>query len=438
MKLSFGLGLLALALGLPSAQGVTLAQAFTATGPSDDFCNPGPKATSFLTTDAAVWLYVDIANGVTGDKLAIAWLRPDGGTYGANNFSGLPSNGSYCFDAGINIAGQAAVQYPGLWTVKGTWNGAPLFTITFTLSAAPTGNTLSVLSTSNLFLSGHTGTQGISSPGTAPPFLSVAGSDGKAVRFTSVTGDWACTGSTTSGPDGANCAGGSTNISSYRGIAGLTHSNKTMFLAGVFLDATEPADPSPTRLDVTNFNTTATLQPALRQTFFIGDGLTAASARQEFIVPAGATRLFLGIVDGSAFQGGPCCYDDNSGSMSATYEIVTPTVTPPPPTSGLQISLSPATATSASGGQHTVTATVVNQSGAPQPTIAVKFTILSGPNQGAIGVCGPTSCQTGANGQVTFTYTGAGGAGADSITACINTGATASPSDTCCSEPRSS
>ena len=205
-----------------------------------------------------------------------------------------------------------------------------------------------------------------------------------------------------------------------------------MFLAGVFLDDTEPADPAPSRLDVTNYNTLGTIQPALRQTFFIGDGLTAASARQDFIVPAGATRLYLGVVDAAGFQGGPCCYDDNVGSISVSYEIGAPGGgggggggTP-----SLSISLSPSTSSSASGLQHTVTASVVDQTGASQQNVSVTFTILSGPNQGATGVCNPVGCKTGANGQVTFTYTGTGGAGTDSITACINTGTTSS--DACC------
>lgn len=607
---------------LQSAGAVTLQQAFTATAPSDAACNPGPSASTFLTTDSTIYLYVLVASATAGDRLRIDWVRPDGVVYGSGSFPSLPSGGSFCFDDGIDVAGATAAQYPGVWTIRGYWNSAAFFTRNFTLNAAGGGNTLSVLSTSNLFLSGHTGTQGISGPGTTPPQISVSGSGGKAVRFTNVTGAWTClTGGANNGPDGATCAGSSTNVGSFKGIAGLTHSSRTMFLAGVFLDANETADPAPARLDVSNYNATATLQPGLGQTFFIGDGLSASNTLQEFIVPVGATRLFLGIVDGSGFQGNPCCWDDNSGSMSVTWEVVTPTgggggggggtcsyasatnlvgngsfelpggattiflgsgtsnatllpcwtvtsgsvdyvgtlwpasdgansldmagasggtiaqtiattagsqytvsfdlaanpsggtqiktlqvsaagqsqnytVNPsvnPASSTGwlrgrtftftansastilqfasldgatsygpaldnvcaiggtspctgaggggggggggstvLSISLAPSTGTSASGTQHTVTATVVNQSNVPQANVAVTFTILSGPNQGVTGVCGPTTCKTGANGQVTFTYTGTRGAGVDSITACIDTG-TAAISD-CCTE----
>jgi len=40
-------------------------------------------------------------------------------------------------------------------------------------------------------------------------------------------------------------------------------------------------------------------------------------------VPDGATRLFLGIVDGAYFVGGPDYYDNNAGAFSATFEVTT-------------------------------------------------------------------------------------------------------------------
>jgi hypothetical protein len=40
------------------------------------------------------------------------------------------------------------------------------------------------------------------------------------------------------------------------------------------------------------------LAPRLQQAFFIGDGLTVSGLRQEVVVPQGATRLYLGTMDG--------------------------------------------------------------------------------------------------------------------------------------------
>jgi hypothetical protein len=42
----------------------------------------------------------------------------------------------------------------------------------------------------------------------------------------------------------------------------------------------------------------STLRPALKQVFFIGDGLDAVAAQQLVVVPFGATRLYLGTADG--------------------------------------------------------------------------------------------------------------------------------------------
>jgi hypothetical protein len=40
------------------------------------------------------------------------------------------------------------------------------------------------------------------------------------------------------------------------------------------------------------------LAPELKQVFFMGDGLTSAFDLQNIVVPDGATRLFLGTMDG--------------------------------------------------------------------------------------------------------------------------------------------
>ena len=58
--------------------------------------------------------------------------------------------------------------------------------------------------------------------------------------------------------------------------------------------------------------------PGLKQPFFIGDGLTGhgSGAVQQFIVPPGATRLFLGTVDG--FD-----WNTNSGAFSVQVTSTT-------------------------------------------------------------------------------------------------------------------
>ncbi|HEY4313330.1 MAG TPA: PEP-CTERM sorting domain-containing protein [Pirellulales bacterium] len=72
-------------------------------------------------------------------------------------------------------------------------------------------------------------------------------------------------------------------------------------LIGVFLDNSAPNSLSaPPSLDFASqaARDFLTLSPGLRQPFYIGDGLTSLGLVQQIIAPAGATRLFLGDMDG--------------------------------------------------------------------------------------------------------------------------------------------
>src|SRR5262249_44774054 len=97
-------------------------------------------------------------------------------------------------------------------------------------------------------------------------------------------------------PDGSSLIAHLTG--SDTGIANVTA--PLYSVVGVFLDNTQPnLSPAPVGLDfsVIGLNFTA-LAPALKQVFFIGDGMTNTAVAQQFTVPAGATRLFLGTMDG--------------------------------------------------------------------------------------------------------------------------------------------
>lgn len=89
-------------------------------------------------------------------------------------------------------------------------------------------------------------------------------------------------------------------------------------LLGLFLDDNPPnLSAPPVALD---FSTEASrdflsLSPELRQPFYIGDGLTTAGQSQEFFAPPGATRLFLGTMDGHGSN-------NNIGELSVTINAV--------------------------------------------------------------------------------------------------------------------
>lgn len=84
---------------------------------------------------------------------------------------------------------------------------------------------------------------------------------------------------------------------------------------GIFLDDRDPDDYSQAaELDFTtpasrNFQT---LSPGLKQVFFIGDGLDSSGKLQQFVVPSGATRFYLGIMDEKGW------WWDNTGSLQTT------------------------------------------------------------------------------------------------------------------------
>jgi hypothetical protein len=117
------------------------------------------------------------------------------------------------------------------------------------------------------------------------------------------------------GPDGNGLSG--SNLSGLGGISGYMGPQGS--IVGVFLNDNVPSSgPAPATLDFTpgglgtNF---LTLSPQLGQVFFIGDGMTSGGVFQQFVAPAGATRLFFGIPDGFGFVGVPGAYDDNDGSF---------------------------------------------------------------------------------------------------------------------------
>jgi large repetitive protein len=81
------------------------------------------------------------------------------------------------------------------------------------------------------------------------------------------------------------------------------------------------------------------------------------------------------------------------------------------------INLTPGSASDTVGGTHTVTTTITDQLGNPQPNIHVTFAVTAGPNVGVVGVTSPLNGNTNPSGQVTFTYTSNGVAGTDTIIA---------------------
>jgi hypothetical protein len=87
-------------------------------------------------------------------------------------------------------------------------------------------------------------------------------------------------------------------------------------LIGVFLTGAAPntVTPPSSGLDFSttaSFNQTSYSNLLVQQPFVIGTGSTSGSVVKSFIVPVGATRLFLGLWDD--YQN-----EDNEGSLTVT------------------------------------------------------------------------------------------------------------------------
>lgn len=152
--------------------------------------------------------------------------------------------------------------------------------------------------------------------GTLPPFWEVP-SDATVVTFPIITGKVSplvnqplC-----NGPDGdrLGAGGASTDVASHRGISGIVNQGNGMFLVGVFLTDAAPADPAPARLDFSGKEQFDELAPEIAQTFLIGDGMN-----RKYLVPSGATRLFVGFADAGMYYGPPGWYGNNGGELHVT------------------------------------------------------------------------------------------------------------------------
>jgi hypothetical protein len=107
-------------------------------------------------------------------------------------------------------------------------------------------------------------------------------------------------------------------VTASNGLSGLTDAASFWYLSGVFIGPGTPGGTPPASIDFTRRHEFTVLKPALGQVFFIGDGRKSDGIVQQFRVPPGATRLFLGMVDICAPGEAAGCYFDNAGSLEVT------------------------------------------------------------------------------------------------------------------------
>lgn len=141
-------------------------------------------------------------------------------------------------------------------------------------------------------------------PAQSPTLVSGISLAGGAVVFSGATGgvhNGPLCPETCFGPDGRTFQGDpfvKHDGGAVNGIAGVWAPMNA--LMGVFLDDTQPdLLTSPAGLDFRTIGLDfLSLAPTLRQVFFVGNGVTGGGTQQQFIIPVGATRLYLGTMDG--------------------------------------------------------------------------------------------------------------------------------------------
>jgi hypothetical protein len=101
-------------------------------------CPAIPAAkTSFLGTDAQVWLDYAYTGGNAGDIYLVQWIEPNGNVYVTNSSTQTAAGGSYCSNWNINIAGYTPASLPGTWSVKLLVNNSLSTTRTFSITSVP-------------------------------------------------------------------------------------------------------------------------------------------------------------------------------------------------------------------------------------------------------------------------------------------------------------
>ena len=195
-----------------------------------------------------------------------------------------------------------------------------ILSVMLILAFSVTASATNVPGTSDPWLAGmpNTSQDNLGTP--EPPDTAPAQSPVLVINVTAGTMlQWTATGRVghpgdVAGPDGA-AAFYSRYIGANNGISDITsHINA---LLGVFIGPSQPGGSAPTALDfsVPGAMDYLILNPLLQQVFFMGDGLTGGGQSQTIVAPSGATRLYLGTMDGYGWA-------NNIGSFEVTMTAV--------------------------------------------------------------------------------------------------------------------
>ncbi len=106
---------------------------FTGAIPEGAACNLPEAAALFRVTEARIHFWFLVSAAAPGDRAEVTWLKPDGTVYRTDALRPL-TNTRGCLWSTLEVAGTEAAGFPGIWTVKVDWNGAPVLSETVTLA----------------------------------------------------------------------------------------------------------------------------------------------------------------------------------------------------------------------------------------------------------------------------------------------------------------
>jgi Flp pilus assembly protein TadG len=160
----------------------------------------------------------------------------------------------------------------------------------------------------------NTGGNPTAATGALNASIEFATSGGTPVRFANAGGS--STWDPGAGTGSAGVEGDSTYIAAQAACNGINTTKAPInAMMGIFLNDNEPDLTG--MAPILDFSTAAsrdftTLSPQLKQVFFIGDGLNSSGQLQTFNAPAGATRLFIAVMDEKGW------WWDNVGTLTFT------------------------------------------------------------------------------------------------------------------------
>lgn len=189
------------------------------------------------------------------------------------------------------------------------------------LCTSASASTVNVAGSANPFLAGQpNGTvccNGDNAPAESPTLALSGVLAGHTLTFSATGGADNAGGSPAPTPDGYTGSLFDMTADYGTGISGAQQVNVSG-LVGVFIGSGAPGGAAPAQLN--SGVTFASLAPGLDQIFWIGDGLTGdgsgLGSTQTFLAPSGATRLFLGTVDGFGWS-------NNVGNVSVMINDLT-------------------------------------------------------------------------------------------------------------------